>query len=208
MTGSEAELRAQEAARMAKGEERKQSKDDRAVRIRQERMARAGGTVIEDVGRALHTLSNTETPDWMPAIATTDALGLWEAYKNIQSAVSNIGIDQLQQIRESNVTGGALGQIPVQQQRRLEQMMGSLDMTQRKSTVIANLKRIQNLYHDLIYGTPEQNAQLLADKVITAEEAEWRSFRHELPFDRMGRPKAETPPPSDLQEVILPKAVQ
>jgi hypothetical protein len=45
-----------------------------------------------------------------------------------------------------------LGQVPFQQQQRLEQLLGSLDITQPQPVLVDNMKRIQNIYLDIIHG--------------------------------------------------------
>ncbi len=99
----------------------------------------------------------------------------WETNQHLQSALSNIGIDQLQAMRDASPTGGALGQIPVQQQKRLEQMLGSLDVNAPDHVLQNNIKRAMNIYLDIIHG-----------------EAQGPD-RFDLNFDQMGRPLGKRP---------------
>ena len=106
-----------------------------------------------------------------------------------ESALSNVGLDTLQQMRENSPTGGALGQVPIQQQQRLEQVLGSLNINQPPSVLEANIKRVMNIYTDIIYGSPEERARSIEQGRMSPEQnAEIESFYYELPFDERGRP--------------------
>src|SRR5699024_1935840 len=76
-----------------------------------------------------------------------------------ESALSNVGLDTLQDMRENSPTGGALGQVPIQQQKRLEQVLGSLNIDQPPAVLEANIKRVINIYTDIIYGDPTERAR-------------------------------------------------
>lgn len=145
---------------------------DLADERRADRQDRAGGTVVQDLGRALELLSDSEWAAGPLSGHTRHVPGTpaHQVHQFLESVASNIGIDQLQAMRESSPTGGALGQVPFQQQKRLEQMLGSLDVTQRQAVLIDNVKRIMNLYNDIIHGEGQGPR------------------RFELSFDEMGRP--------------------
>lgn len=148
---------------------------------RQTRAERAGGTVVQDIGRALELQAK---PGLEGDLATGPIAGLTKSIpgtpadrvnKLVQSALSNIGIDQLQAMRDASPTGGALGQIPVEQQKRLEAMLGSLDVQQIDEDWVNNAKRAQNLYLDMIHG-PDGGPP-----------------RHDLGFDYLGRSMGPRP---------------
>ncbi len=163
-------------------------KDKAEARRRQK--LRAGGTVIQDLQRGLDILEN----DWSSVSAAisgvakniplTDAKAL-DGF--IQSALSNVGLDTLQTMRENSPTGGALGQVPIQQQKRLEQVLGSLDISQDPEIVKDNIKRVINIYKDIAYGTPEEIQALVDQGKITPEIAAQASDRYQLSFDVFGK---------------------
>jgi hypothetical protein len=156
-------------------------KVDRADGNRATRQERAGGTVVQDLGRALNLVGQEGAAGeiaagplfgltkWVPGMPA------WEVNQHLQSALSNIGIDQLQAMRDASPTGGALGQIPVQQQKRLEQMLGSLDPQAPDHVLENNIKRAMNIYMDIIHG-----------------EAQGPN-RFDLNFDNLGRPLGPRP---------------
>jgi hypothetical protein len=106
-----------------------------------------------------------------------------------ESALSNVGLDTLQQMRENSPTGGALGQVPIQQQKRLEQVLGSLSITQPTDVLGANIDRVMNIYTDIVYGTPTERAKLVEEGKLSREEnMRIESLYRELPFGPMGEP--------------------
>jgi hypothetical protein len=120
-----------------------------------------------------------------------------QAQAHIESALSNIGLDTLQNMREGSPTGGALGQVPIQQQKRLEQVLGSLKLSQKKEVVEANLKRVMNIYMDIVYGTTDEIEKLVGKElpngeILTRQKADQLIQRYDLPFDIRGRSKKIT----------------
>jgi hypothetical protein len=162
---------------------------------RKEQQARAGGTVVQDLQRALNIVQTNPSATGRTAAATELLPGVARAetdYQSargfVESALSNVGLDTLQQMRENSPTGGALGQVPIQQQQRLEQVLGSLDLTQRKEVVEDNIKRVINIYMDIIHGSREQVEDAFNRGEITAEQRKTFGFRHSLSFDELGNP--------------------
>lgn len=160
---------------------------ERSSAAANERRGVAGGTVVQDLGRALELLQG----EGLGAESAAGPIGGQTRFipgspahtvdKLTQSALSNIGIEELQKIRDASPTGGALGQIPVQQQKRLEQMLGSLDLTQPDHIIENNIKRIMNIYNEMIHGVDGDG-----------QTYNWLPVN----FDSQGRPLG--PPPSDV----------
>jgi hypothetical protein len=175
--------------------ERQMIEDAEKARGRQEQQARAGGTVVQDLQRALNIIQTSPAATGRTAAATAELPGIVRAETDyqaaegmIQSALSNVGLDTLQQMRENSPTGGALGQVPIQQQKRLEQVLGSLDLTQRREIVEDNVKRVINIYMDIIHGSKQQVEDSFNRGEITEEQRKIYGFRHNLSFDELGRP--------------------
>jgi hypothetical protein len=66
--------------------------------------------------------------------------------KDIDTIKANIGFDELQAMRESSPTGGALGQVAVQELNSLQSTLGSLDPNQDEATLRTNLNNIYKHY--------------------------------------------------------------
>jgi hypothetical protein len=175
--------------------EKAEMEEAEKARGRKEQQARAGGTVVQDLQRALSIVQTKPSATGRSASAILGLPEIARAETDVQaakgfveSALSNVGLDTLQQMRENSPTGGALGQVPIQQQQRLEQVLGSLDLTQRKEVVEDNIKRVMNIYMDIIHGSPEQIMEKLQNGEITKAQSDVFSFRHKLSFDELGRP--------------------
>jgi len=180
-TGTLVPLVGSDAAREAAKAETKQQG-------RRKQTARAGTTVLQDLGRAINIVKNDWGSSGAPAIVMRQIPGTdaFVAHGHIESALSNIGLDTLQTMRENSPTGGALGQVPIQQQKRLEQVLGSLDQAAPQEVVLENLERVHNIYMDIVYGTPDEIQELVNKGEISAAEAQPLMRRHSLPFDAFG----------------------
>jgi hypothetical protein len=163
---------------------------------RQEQLARSEGNVVQDANRALQILEEN-----MARVGPTTAAGGFGAVLQyipatdayalntlLESVKSNISIQELQSMREASPTGGALGQIPVQQQRFLMQLRGTLTPNLPADILSENIKRVVNMSRDIIHGTPEQIGAMLESGLITPERAQELSFRYPLSFDEFGLP--------------------
>jgi hypothetical protein len=68
----------------------------------------------------------------------------------IKTITANIGFDRLQRMREESPTGGALGQVAVQEIEALQKTIGSLGQNQSRGQFLQNLKRIEDQYDRII----------------------------------------------------------
>ena len=158
---------------------------------------RAGGTVIQDIQRGLDLIPDLTGLEAQGGILGANARKIAENIEGTitnriskfkESALSNVGLDTLQQMRENSPTGGALGQVPIQQQKRLEQVLGSLDVTQELSVLEQNMKRVINIYLDIIHGSKAERRLLVQNEKLTAQENDIiNQMYYELPFDALGR---------------------
>src|SRR5699024_4764149 len=101
--------------------------------------ARAATTVVQDLEGGLILIPDfaalAQGEGVVGGVATTSSARVPGTVANritqfTESALSNVGLDTLQDMRENSPTGGALGQVPIQQQKRLEQVLGSLNIDQ------------------------------------------------------------------------------
>jgi len=181
--------------------------------------ADAGMTVVQDLQRSLDLINDgngaVELPGWaggntgpgevieglvtsgMAKLPRTDANA---ALGFANSAKANIGLDQLQLMRETSPTGGALGQVPVQQQIKLESLLGSLDpTTMRPEDYRNNASRAINIYLDLVVGNRQERAGLIEQGVLTPEDNEKiEGMYKQLPFGKNGKPFDIKQPPPDF----------
>ena len=116
-------------------------------------------------------------------IPTTPAYTLRTKLDTIKA---NIGFDRLQQMREASPTGGALGQVAVQELNALQSTIASLSQGLKPTELKENLTKIEFHYNNWLRTTNGQQP-------MTREE-----------FDRMNAPEAATMP-STGQWSIRPK---
>jgi hypothetical protein len=189
--GGAAAREAEEAERRAEG--------------RQLQISRAGQTVVQDLQRALDLIPElgalARGEGVVGGVTRTGQARIPGTVANritqfTESALSNVGLDVLQQMRENSPTGGALGQVPIQQQTRLEQVLGSLNINQPPEVLAANIQRVMNIYTDIIYGSAVERARAVEDGRMTPEQsAQIDTFYFDLPFDERGRPVSVAPQP-------------
>jgi len=177
---------------------------EEAARQRRQNTEMSGTTVIQDLNRGLQLIPEMDGLLTAPGVTGANArLAAAEIGGTIpnrirqftESALSNVGLDTLQRMREASPTGGALGQVPIQQQQRLEQVLGSLRLDQEIPDLVANLQRVNNIYMDIIYGSSEERARLVARGEMSPQDnARLEAAYYDLPFDEFGRP---VPQPGD-----------
>lgn len=66
----------------------------------------------------------------------------------VDSIKANIGFNELQAMRQASPTGGALGQVAVQELNMLQSVLASLDTKQKPETVKANLEKIKQHFNN------------------------------------------------------------
>jgi hypothetical protein len=113
--------------------------------------------VIDDVTAAKSLVSGTTTglvgagSSFVPG---TDAYNLKQRLLTIKA---NLGFDRLQQMRDASPTGGALGQVAVQELQALQATVGSLELGQTRQELQQNLDKIELHYNNwlnTVGGTP------------------------------------------------------
>lgn len=128
--------------------------------------------VISEVDRALGMV------DWSTAgviglaasnIGSTDAYDLSASLETIRA---NLGFDRLQRMREASPTGGALGQVAVQELNALQNSVASLKQGQKPSVLAANLIRVRNHYENWKRIMSEASGQSGATGGWTVEEVQ------------------------------------
>ena len=194
VSGSEAEREAQEAETKRLG--------------RQASTQRAGRTVVREVGRGLELMPKIIGWGDAPAGGEADTTGVGEIVtanarivaskipgtaeyqfmNNIESALANVGLDVLQNMRDNSPTGGALGQVPIQQQQRLEQVLGAFQIGMPRPVIEENLNYMNNAYMDIMFGSkPERDALVAQGKITPEDNAEIDKAYYDLNWDRFGR---------------------
>jgi hypothetical protein len=89
-------------------------------------------------------------------IPGTEAYDLRETVRTIQA---NIGFQELQQMREASPTGGALGQVAVQELESLQATLASLNPNQSEAQLRNNLKKVDKHYRNWLNAVNKANNQ-------------------------------------------------
>jgi hypothetical protein len=70
----------------------------------------------------------------------------YDLASKLQTILANIGFDRLQQMREASPTGGALGQVAVQELEALQNSIASLKQGQSQPALLENLRKVYEQY--------------------------------------------------------------
>ena len=153
LTGVQRELAEQ---RLADLKSKQTDKEDKKEASKQFAINHAN-KVIDDVTAAKSLVSGTTTglvgagSSFVPG---TDAYNLKQRLLTIKA---NLGFDRLQQMRDASPTGGALGQVAVQELQALQATVGSLELGQTRQELQQNLDKIELHYNNwlkAVGGTP------------------------------------------------------
>ena len=153
MTGVQRELAEQRLADLKSKQTDKEEKKEAAKQF----AINHANKVVEDVTAAKSLVSGTTSglvgkgSSFVPG---TDAYNLNQRLLTIKA---NLGFDRLQQMRDASPTGGALGQVAVQELQALQATVGSLELGQTKQELQNNLDKIELHYNNwlrTVGGTP------------------------------------------------------
>ena len=121
-----------------------------------ERKEQTGSVVVQDIDRALDIINNKAM------LPTTGMMGNWlskvggtaanDVRALLDSVKANAGFKELQAMRDASPTGGALGSITERELTLLQATIGSLEQNQTKEQLVDNMKRVKNVYLDIIHG--------------------------------------------------------
>lgn len=141
-------------------EERKIQEQQQKGAAAAESTVASSGIVLDEVKGLTKDIKNQKTAD--PVTGTLGAivgekggvLAAGSARKTaearIQTIKANIGFDRLNQMRAESPTGGALGNITEQELAFLQSVLGSIDLSQKDTQILANLKRLENHYNAIM----------------------------------------------------------
>lgn len=110
---------------------------------------RKGQEISAAIGRAKQLAAQFGTTGFVGGL--TRAVPGTPAYslaRSLDPIIANIGFDELQSMRDNSPTGGALGQVAVQELAMLQSVLGSLDQAQQPQEVIAALDAIERIRAD------------------------------------------------------------
>jgi hypothetical protein len=151
------ELKSKQADKAEKKEEAKQAAVNHASKVISDVQTASGlvtGMTTGLVGKGASFVPNTTAFDLREQLLTLKA---------------NLGFDRLQQMRDASPTGGALGQVAVQELQALQATVGSLEIGQSKAELQKNLNKIENHYSNWIRTTQGQQPLTLEQFLQTKQ---------------------------------------
>ena len=141
----------------------KVGKEAEAVAARQKGGLQRAQSVISSIDQALDK-TNALTAGSLGAVlgnvAGTKAYDLRAKVKEIKS---NIGFQELQAMREASPTGGALGQVAVQELDMLQSVLGSIDPNQSPAQLVQALTKVRSHfknYSDALRASQQQQPNI------------------------------------------------
>lgn len=150
---STVDFEANKAGAVKKAE--KQAERDIAAPDKRKQEELSGGIVVQDIDRAIAEMDKATLP-------TTGAVGAGlsniggTAARNVKALVdtvkANAGFAELAKMRAASPTGGALGAISDKETAMLQATIGNLEQSQGVAQFRDNLKRVKNVYMDIIHG--------------------------------------------------------
>jgi hypothetical protein len=119
------------------------------------------GKVVQDVAAAKSLVSGTTSGLTGKAAAFVPGTNAYDLQQRLLTIKANLGFDRLQQMRDASPTGGALGQVAVQELQALQATVGSLELGQSRQELQKNLDKIDLHYNNwlkTVGGTPAMPA--------------------------------------------------
>jgi len=107
---------------------------------------RHANKVITDVAAAKELVGFGTTGIMGKASGLVPGTDAYNLNQRVLTLKANLGFDRLQQMREASPTGGALGQVAVQELEALQASVGSLEIGQSQAELRNNLEKIDKHY--------------------------------------------------------------
>lgn len=117
----------------------------------------------------------------------------YDLAQNIKTIVARIGFDELNQMRRESPTGGALGQVALQELEALRASIASLENSQSPGQLRSNLELVRQRYLDTV----------AALKVAASREAVILQQQQDY-----GKPRTEAPSEERAPREIVPEAAR
>jgi hypothetical protein len=131
----------------------KKDADRRAGALRQAEI------VIGKVDEALNKVGFTSTGFTGAVLGQVPGTDAYDLDKTVDTIKANLGFDKLQAMREASPTGGALGQVAVQELNMLQSVIASLDKGQSQEVLTRNLQQIKKHYTNWTNAVSQAQAE-------------------------------------------------
>ena len=129
--------------------QQKQEHAEGQKRLREYMMQASTGQMVTDINAA-DKLIGSMTAGWGAVMQFVPGSAGMELRDKLTTIKANIGFDKLQQMRAASPTGGALGQVAVQELVALQSSLGSLNQWSSPDALKANLQKIKMHYKNFL----------------------------------------------------------
>lgn len=126
---------------------KQQEKTDKKEAAKEAAITHAG-KVLADVTDASALVGGMTTGLVGKAQSYVPGTSAYNLNQRLLTVKANLGFDRLQQMRDASPTGGALGQVAVQELNALQSTIGSLEIGQSKEELKKNLDKITFHYNN------------------------------------------------------------
>lgn len=122
--------------------------------------------VLGQIGEAIKGVGPTTAGTGGALLRNIPATGAYNLNKTIDSIKANIGFAELQAMRQASPTGGALGQVAVQELNSLQSVLGSLDTAQSQSQLLSNLYKAEKHYQNWLRAVQKAESESSVDALV------------------------------------------
>jgi hypothetical protein len=118
------------------------------TKARAENAVAQADVVIKTIDEALGKAGFFETGLTGAAVGKIPGTQAYDLRRTVDTVKANVGFDTLQKMREMSPTGGALGQVAVQELTMLQATIGNLDANQSEPVLKRNLTAAKKHYEN------------------------------------------------------------
>lgn len=151
--------------------ERQAAAPQRAEKVRQ--ITSGIDSTMQEVDKALGTASFWTTGVMAKMTNAVPGTPAYDLSQTLLTVRANLGFDRLQAMRDASPTGGALGQVAVQELQSLQATVASLDQLQSEPQLRAALRKIQTHYTNWREAVVEANRDVASPQGGKAIESGW-----------------------------------
>lgn len=175
--------------------------------LTQDQAKKDAAIIVDEINKGLGIIKTSMLPttgllgSLIAKVPGTDAYDLGERLGTVRA---KIGFKELNLMRQSSDTGGALGPVSDTENRLLQAALGSIRQGQSKEQLISNMNRIREIFLDILHGAdrPDRNLEYLTQEdIATINKAQKESRkRRESIFGTQPATDIQTLNPEDLED--------
>jgi hypothetical protein len=135
--------------------------------------------IMGDVDQALKQASPFTTGIIGAGLGVVPGMPAYDLRKTVDTIKANLGFQELQAMRQSSPTGGALGQVAVRELEFLQSTLASLDANQSEPQLRRNLAKVRQHYANWKQAT-QQSQQPTQAEHPAANGGAWSADKEQL----------------------------